>query len=191
MSPVAESREIVSALRGGLVPSESPVTPGIIYAGTDDGNVQVTRDFGKTWTNVANKLPQRLWINKIVASAFDEGTVYVAQSGRYDDDFGVYLYKSTNYGQTFTSIGANIPAGSVMAFAEDPKDARILYAGTDQGVYVSTNGGQSWSALGSNLPSVGIYDLVVHPRDDVVVAATHGRGFWVFDALPVRASLGK
>ena len=169
--------------------SESPKKAGVIYCGTDDGNLQVTRDGGATWTKLTANLPKKLWVNKVFASNFDEGTVYVAVTGRYDDDFGVYLYKSTDYGQTFTSIAGNIPAGSVMAFAEDPKDARILYAGTDQGVYVSRNGGQSWDALGGNLPSVGIYDLVVHPRDDVIVAATHGRGFWVFDAQPVRASL--
>jgi photosystem II stability/assembly factor-like uncharacterized protein len=169
--------------------SESPKRAGLIYVGTDDGNVQVTRDGGKTWTNVADKLPKRLWVNKVVASAFDEGTVYVAQTGRYDDDFGVYLYKSTDFGQTFRSIAGNIPAGSVMALVEDPKDARILYAGTDQGVYVTTNGGTSWSALGANLPSVGVYDMIVHPRDGILVAATHGRGMWAFDVEPVRATV--
>jgi photosystem II stability/assembly factor-like uncharacterized protein len=169
--------------------SESPRKAGLVYIGTDDGNVQVTRDTGRTWTNVSAGLRRGIWINKVVTSAFDEGTVYVAQTGRYTDDFGVYLYKSTNYGRSWTSIAGNIPAGSVMALVEDPTNARILYAGTDQGVYVTTNGGTSWAALGSNLPSVGVYDMIVHPRDGILVAATHGRGMWAFDVTQVRASV--
>ncbi|HTR78249.1 MAG TPA: hypothetical protein VMH39_09070, partial [Gemmatimonadaceae bacterium] len=169
--------------------SESPRTAGLIYVGTDDGNVQVTRDTGRTWTNVSAGLRKGVWINKVVASAFDEGTVYVAQTGRYADDFGVYLYKSTNYGKSWTSIAGNIPAGSVMALVEDATNPRILYVGTDQGVYVTTNGGREWFALGSNLPSVGVYDMIVHPRDNVLVAATHGRGMWAFDVTAVRGSV--
>jgi photosystem II stability/assembly factor-like uncharacterized protein len=121
-----------------------------------------------------------------VASAFDEGTVYVTQNGKRDDEFAAYIYKSTDYGKTFKSIVGNMPAGPVNVIREDPTNANILYAGTDMGVFVSKDGGAKWDVLGGNLPSAFVHDLVIHPRDKMIAIATHGRGLWVMDAIPVQ-----
>ncbi len=166
--------------------AESPKRFGLLYAGTDDGRLWLTRDGGKAWTELTANLPQRKWVSRIVPSAFDEGTVYVAQNGKRDDEFAPYIYKSTDYGKTFTSIAGNIPAGPVNVVREDPANAKILYAGTDMGVFVTTDGGDKWTVLGGNLPSTFVHDLVIHPRDKMIVIATHGRGMWVLDAVPVK-----
>ncbi|NJD09191.1 MAG: hypothetical protein FIB01_01710 [Gemmatimonadetes bacterium] len=166
--------------------SESPLRFGLIYAGTDDGRVHVTRDGGKTWTRIAEDLPSEKFIAELVASAYAEGTVYLVQNGKRDDDFTPYVWKSTDYGRTWSSIAAGIPLGPVNVIKEDPKRPDVLYLGTDLSVYVSLNGGREWHVLASGLPTTYVHDLVVHPRDDVVVAATHGRGIWVLDARPVQ-----
>jgi photosystem II stability/assembly factor-like uncharacterized protein len=166
--------------------SESPKKKGLIYAGTDDGRLHVTADDGKTWTDLTSKLPQQKWVAKVLASQYDESTVYLAQQGRYEDDFAVYLYKSTDNGQTWKSIGGNLPGGPINMIREDPVSASVLYACNDFGVYVTTNGGQQWDVLGGNLPSVNVMDFVVHPRDRVLVAATHGRGVWVIDVSGIK-----
>jgi ligand-binding sensor domain-containing protein len=121
----------------------------------------------------------------VTPSAHADGTVYVTQRGREDDDFAAYIYKSTDFGKTFRSITNNIPAGPVNVIREDPKNPEILYAGTDFGVYVSTNGGGRWEVLGSNLPSVQVSDLQISSRDGLIVISTYGRGMWVFDATKV------
>jgi len=167
--------------------SESPMRFGLIYAGTDDGRLHVTKDGGRSWVEITKGMQPNRWIAKVVASAFDEGTVYVAQNGKRDDDFGAYLWKSADFGATWKSIAANIPCGPINVVTEDPTNPRILYVGTDIGVYVSVEGGASWSVLGGNLPSTFVHDIVVHPRDRIIVAATHGRGLWVMDATPVQA----
>jgi len=161
---------------------ESPKTKGVIYAGTDDGQLHISMDDGKTWTNLTPSLPQQhKWIAKILPSQYDAATVYMAQQGRYDDDFTVYLYKSTDYGKTWKSIAGNLPGGPINMVREDPANANVLYACNDFGVYATINGGRQWNVLGGNLPSVQIMDIIVHPRDRVLVAATHGRGVWVID----------
>ena len=161
--------------------SESPKKKGLLYAGTDDGHLHVSMDDGKTWTELTSGLPQKKWVAKVLASQYDEATVFLAQQGRYDDDFAAYLYKSTDYGKTWKSIAGNLPGGPINMIREDPVKANVLYTCNDFGVYVSTNGGQTWDVLGGNLPSVNVMDFVVHPRDHVLVAATHGRGVWVAD----------
>ena len=168
--------------------SESPKRAGLVYVGTDDGKAHVTRDGGKTWTDLTSKFPQRKWVSRVVASAFDEGTVYLAQSGRTDDDYLPYVWKSADYGQTWKNITSNIPTGPVNALREDPSNPNVIYAGTDVGVYVSTNGGETWSVLGAGLPSTFVFDMIVHPRDKILVAATYGRGMWAIDvaSLPVK-----
>jgi photosystem II stability/assembly factor-like uncharacterized protein len=166
--------------------SESPKKKGLIYAGTDDGHLHVTMDDGKTWTDLTSKLPQKKWVAKILASQYSEPAVYLAQQGRYDDDFAVYLYRSTDYGTTWKSIGGNLPGGPINMIREDPVSASVLYTCNDFGVYVTTNGGQKWDVLGGNLPSVNVMDFVVHPRDRVLVAATHGRGVWVIDVSGIK-----
>jgi hypothetical protein len=167
--------------------SESPKKRGVIYAGTDDGRLHLSMDDGKTWTELTAKLPHRMWVAKVLASQYNESTVYLAQQGRYDEDFGVYLYKSTDYGNTWTSIAGNLPGGPMNMIREDPVTSGVLYAANDFGVYVSTNDGGRWDVLGGNLPSVNVMDFIVHPRDRVAVIATHGRGVWVMDVSKVAA----
>jgi photosystem II stability/assembly factor-like uncharacterized protein len=165
--------------------SESPLRAGLIYVGTDDGKVHVTRDRGKAWTEIMAGLPYQKWVSRIVASAYDLGTVYMTQTGKRDDDFTPYVWKSTDFGKTWTSIVANIPIGPVNVIREDPVDRKILYVGTDTGVYVSTDGGKVWNTMGTNLPAAYVHDLIIHPRDNVMVIATHGRGMWVLDVDPI------
>ncbi len=166
--------------------SESPLKFGVIYAGTDDGRVWMTKNSGTDWEEINKGLPAGKWVSQIEASRFSEGVVYMAQNGKRDDDFAAYIWKSDDYGQTWRDISANIPYGPVNVIREDPKDARILYVGTDYGVFVSLNGGQSWETLTGDLPTVYVHDLIVHPRDDMAVIATHGRGMWALDVRMVR-----
>jgi len=160
--------------------SESPLKFGLIYVGTDDGKVG-----GKTWKEIMKGLPYQKWVSRIVASAFEMGTVYMTQNGKRDDDFNPYIWKSTDYGQTWKDISGNIPLGPVNVIREDPINKNILYVGTDIGVYVTTDSGKTWNVLGSNLPSTYVHDLIIHPRDNIIVIATHGRGMWAIDATPI------
>jgi photosystem II stability/assembly factor-like uncharacterized protein len=161
--------------------SESPKKAGLVYYAMDDGRVRVSIDAGREWSELTASLPKRRWVSAVQASKYDEGTVYLAQMGRYDDDFGAYLFKSTDYGKTWKSISANLPGGPINMVREDPVKRDVLYACNDYGLYVSTNGGQKWDVLGGNMPSVNVMDFIVHPRDHVLVAGTHGRGVWVID----------
>ena len=165
--------------------SESPKKKGLIYTGTDDGRLYVSVDDGKEFRELTAGLPKRQWIAKVVASEHDEATVYVAQQGRYDEDFAVRLYKSTDYGKSFRSIAGNLPGGPMNMIREDPVNANVLYTANDFGVYVTTNGGARWEVLGGNLPSVAVMDFIVHPRDRMVVIATHGRGVWAIDVSKI------
>ena len=166
--------------------AESPRTKGLLYAGTDDGKLHVTSDDGRTWSDLTSALPSRKWYSRVVPSRHAADTVYVTQRGREDDDFGVYVYKSTDRGKTFTSIAANIPAGSVNVIAEDPRNPATLYLGTDFGAFVSTDGGLEWHVLGSGLPTVQVADLAFQARDNVIVIATYGRGMYAMNAMKVR-----
>jgi photosystem II stability/assembly factor-like uncharacterized protein len=167
--------------------AESPRKPGLLYAGTDDGRLHVTIDDGKTWTDLTPGLRGRKWVSRVVPSQHADGTVYITQRGREDDDFAPYMFKSTDFGKTLTSIVNNIPAGSVNVIREDPTDPNILYAGTDFGAFVSVDGGKRWNVLGGNLPSVQVSDLQYQPRDNVIVISTYGRGMWALDALKLHA----
>ncbi len=166
--------------------SESPLEFGLIYAGTDDGRAHVTQDGGRSWMEVTRGLAHGKWISRIVASAFDRGTVYLSQNGKRDDDFVAYLWKSTDGGLSWQDISGNIPCGPVNVVREDPKNPDVLYVGTDLGVYVTVDGGRRWEALCGDLPTTFVHDLAVHPRDDVLVAATHGRGMYALDVRPIQ-----
>ncbi len=169
--------------------SESPLRFGLIYVGTDDGKVQVTRDGGNTWKEIIRNLPYKKWVSRVVASAFREEVVYLTLNGKRDDDFADYVFRSGDYGETWGDISGNIPGGPVNVIREDPKDPDILYLGTDLGVYITTNGGDEWHVLGKGLPITFVHDIKIHPRDDKLVIATHGRGAFVLDDLtPVRKS---
>jgi photosystem II stability/assembly factor-like uncharacterized protein len=166
--------------------AESPRKPGLLYAGTDDGRLHVTTDDGKHWSELTARLRIRKWVSRVVPSQHADGTVYITQRGREDDDFAPYIYKSSDYGRTLTSIVSNMPAGPVNVVREDPLDANVLYAGTDFGAFVSVDGGRRWQVLGGNLPSVQVSDLQYQPRDHVIVISTYGRGMWAMDAAKVR-----
>jgi len=161
--------------------AESPLKFGLLYAGTDDGRVHVTRDGGQSWTEITSGLVPNRFIAEIVASKYAEGTVYLAQNGRRNEDFVPYIWKSTDYGRHWTSITANLPTGPVNVIKEDPVNANLLYVGTDIGAYVSIDGGRHWQTLGGGLPSAFVQDIIVHPRENILVAATHGRGMYALD----------
>ena len=161
--------------------AESPFKFGVVYVGTDDGRVHVTKDGGATWTEITAGLPYNKHVWNMVASSYDPATVYIAQIGREDDDFAPYLFKSTDYGKTWANIAANIPGGPTNVIREDPKKKDVLYCGTDQGVFITTDGAKTWNYLGSGLPNAPVWDLQIHPRDNVLVIATNGRGMWVID----------
>ena len=167
--------------------SESPFELGLIYVGTDDGKVHVTRDGGKQWDEIMYGIAPNRWISRLVASRYDKGTVYMAQNGKRNDDFRPYLWKSSDFGATWQSIASDIPCGPINVIREDPKRPNVLYVGTDLGVYVSVDGGAKWQVLANNLPTTFVHDLIIHPRDDMMVIATHGRGMFALDVRPIQA----
>ena len=167
--------------------AESPITKGVLWVGTDDGLIQLTRDEGKSWTNITPKdLPEWSRISQIEASPHDAGTAYVAVDRHQNDDLKPYIYKTSDYGQTWTKLVNGISEGSfVRAVREDPKKRGLLYAGTECGIYVSFNDGAEWRSLKLNLPTTPVHDLVV--KDNDLVVATHGRAFWILDDItPLR-----
>ncbi len=167
--------------------AESPLTKGLIWVGTDDGLVQITRDEGKTWTNVTPKdMPEWGRVSLIDASPLDAGTAYVAVDRHQSDDLKPYIFKTADYGLTWTKLTNGIPDGAfVRAVRQDPKKRGLLYAGTEAGVYVSFNDGADWRSLKLNLPTTPVHDLIVKNND--LVVATHGRAFWILDDLgPLR-----
>ena len=166
--------------------SESPLKPGLVYVGTDDGRVHVSKDTGETWTEILSGLPKTKWVSRILASEYDEATVYLTQNGKRDCDFQVYVYRSRDYGKTWTDISEGIPGGPVNVIREDPKQSGVLYVGTDLGIYVSIDDAKTWHVLGSGLPITFVHDLVIHPRDNIAVIATHGRGMFTLDVTPIQ-----
>jgi photosystem II stability/assembly factor-like uncharacterized protein len=167
--------------------AESPREPGVIWTGSDDGLIHVTRDGGKSWKDVTPKgLPEWIMINEIDASPYDQGGAYVAATMYKSDDDRPYLYKTSDYGATWTRIDSGIdPAHFTRVIRADPARRGLLYAGTERGVYVSFDDGARWQPLQLNLPIVPVHDLTI--KDRSLVAATHGRAFWVLDDLsPLR-----
>ena len=167
--------------------AESPITQGLLWVGTDDGLIQLTRDEGKSWSDLTPRdLPEWSRISQIEASSHDAGTAYVAVDRHQNDDLKPYIYRTNDYGKTWTKLTKGIPDGSfVRAVREDPKKRGLLYAGTEDGVYVSFNDGAEWRTLKLNLPSTPVHDLVIKGND--LVVATHGRAFWILDDVsPLR-----
>ena len=167
--------------------AESPVQQGVIWTGSDDGLVQITRDNGKTWQNVTPKgMPEWIQINSIEASSHDAGTAYFAATAYKLDDYRPYIFKTTDYGKTWIKIVDGIAVDAfTRVVREDPNRRGFLYAGTETGVYYSTNDGGSWQSLRLNLPVVPITDLAVQKREKDLVVATQGRSFYVLDNLPL------
>jgi photosystem II stability/assembly factor-like uncharacterized protein len=163
--------------------AESPKDPNVIWAGTDDGNVQLTRDAGRTWTNVAPNIagaPRFSWVSSISASAVDPGTAYLTIDQHRLDDFAPYVFATTDYGKTWRRISTEL-RGYAHVVREDPKQPNLLYVGTELGVFASFDRGGSWTDMRLGLPPIAVVDLTVHPRDNDLVIATHARGFYVMD----------
>jgi photosystem II stability/assembly factor-like uncharacterized protein len=169
--------------------NESTITKGLIWVGSDDGLVNLTRDGGKTWSNVTppkDILPEWAQINAIEPSPHDPATAYVAATMYKSDDFRPYLYKTSDYGKSWTKIVTGIPANHfTRVIREDLKQKGLLFAGTEFGIYVSYDDGANWKSIQLNLPVVPITDLAFHKRDDELVVATQGRAFWIMDDLPL------
>ncbi len=168
--------------------SESPVEKGVIYAGTDDGNLQVTRDNGATWVNVSDGLPAGLCVASLEACHFEAGTVYAVINGKRHDEFECYLFRSKDYGANWQRISSNIPDANANVIKQDPANKDLLFVGTDRAVYVSTDGAETWHVLGKGLPTVYVHDLALQTKEDFAVIATHGRGCYVLDIRDLRSS---
>ena len=167
--------------------SESPVRAGIVWAGTDDGNLQVSRD-GETWKNVGANIsgvPKGTYVSRIVTSAFDAGTAYVTFDGHRSNDFNVYFFKTTDFGEHWTDISNGLPksGGTLHVVREHPKNRDLLFAGTEYGLFVSFDRGANWQELKNNLPRVPVFDIQIHPRDNDLILATHGRAVWILDSI--------
>jgi photosystem II stability/assembly factor-like uncharacterized protein len=168
--------------------AESPRQAGVLYTGTDDGTVSVTRNGGQTWTNISGNLPGLppgfVYISEVVPSRFDAGTVYVTVDNHRENDYESYIWMSTDFGATFRSIKGNLRGENVRTLTEDTRNANVLYVGTETGIFVSLDKGGSWQRLqGDNFPTVRVDELTIHPRDNALLVATHGRALWVLDNL--------
>jgi len=176
--------------------SESPLAPGTLYAGTDDGNLYLTRDDGQSWKNLSERiqdLPKddkghpNIWVSRVETSHFHPGRAYVSFDGHRDDDFGVYVYATENFGESWHSVRGNLPKGApVNVIREDLKNERLLFVGTETGVFFTLDRGSHWDRLNNNMPTVPVDDLLIHPRDADLVAGTHGRGIYILDIWPLQ-----
>ncbi|MCA1817663.1 MAG: hypothetical protein LC746_14950 [Acidobacteria bacterium] len=169
---------------------ESAALPGVVWVGTDDGNVQVSRDGGATWTNVSKNISilsekqgELYHVTRVEPSHFDAATCYVSVDGHRFDDLKPYVYVTRDYGATWKNITGNLPLGNVNVVREDPKNKDLLYAGTESGLYVSLNGGGEWKQFMSGMPRVRVDDILVHPRENDLVVGTHGRGIYILDDI--------
>lgn len=162
---------------------ESAVTQGIFWVGTDDGNVQISKDDGEHWKLLNVNIPNNpeYWVSRIIASNHHDGTAYLTFTGRHRSDYRALVYKTSDFGESWRSIANNLPNESVNVIREDRKNKDLLFIGTDRTVYVSVDGGQNWSELKNNLPTIPINDLVIHPRENDLVVGTMGRGFYITD----------
>jgi photosystem II stability/assembly factor-like uncharacterized protein len=167
--------------------AESPKQAGVLYTGTDDGTVSVTRDGGATWTDITRNLPgfpAGAFVSEVVPSRFDAGTVYVTVDNHRENDYGTYVWMSTDFGRTFRSIAGNLAGRVVRTLTEDTRNADVLYIGSEDGIYVSLDRGASWRKLaGQNFPNVRVDELTIHPRDNALLVASHGRSIWILDDL--------
>ncbi len=166
--------------------SESSFQFGLIYTGSDDGLIYITKDAGGSWQNLSSSLPKDLWASRVVASQHKKERVYLTLNGYRSDDFSVYVYMSDDHGKTWKNISSNIPASPVNVIREDPSNENILYIGTDNGAYVSLNQGQSWEAFSNGFPSVAIHDMVIQPEAKHLLLGTHGRSIYKADIAPLQ-----
>jgi photosystem II stability/assembly factor-like uncharacterized protein len=167
--------------------AESPIKEGLLYAGTDDGNLQISRDGGKTWKNLTGKapgVPKNTYVSRVVPSRFAEGSVYVTFDGHRVDDYNTYVFNSTDFGETWKSLKSDLPAGvTCRVIREHPRNQNLLFLGTEFGAFASFDRGVHWARLKGNLPMVRVDDIQIHPRDNDLVLGTHGRSIWILDNI--------
>ena len=172
--------------------AESPVTAGLIWTGSDDGKVQVTKDGGASWLDRTSALaaagaPANYWVSRVFPSPYDAGTCFVSKTGWRFDEFKPCLYRTTDYGETWTSISGNLPSNkSINVVVQDRKNPDLLFVGTELGVYVTIDAGTSWVPFKNNMPWVEVTDMVIHPRENDLVVASYGRGAWIADIAPLQ-----
>ena len=185
--PMASKHDGAASYSNIVTISESPIVPTVIWVGTNDGNVQVTRDGGATWRNAVGSVPgvpKETHVSRVEASHFDAGTCYVSFDGHRTDDHKPYVFVTRDYGATWKSIAANLPTpGNVNVIREDPKNKNLLYLGTEYAFWVSLNGGAEWKRFMTGLPTVRIDDILVHPRDNDLIVGTHGRSIYIIDDI--------
>ncbi|HUX83645.1 MAG TPA: hypothetical protein VMV20_00295 [Chitinophagaceae bacterium] len=165
---------------------ESPLRFGRIYAGSDDGLVQVSEDDGETWTRISDGLPQKLWVSRVEPSKFQVDRLYVSLNGYHYDNFNPYLFRTNDNGKHWENLGAGLPEGPINVVREDPSNPDLLYVGTDNGLYVSVDQGKDFMAMMGGLPPVPIHDIAIQERDSEIVLATHGRSLYVASLRQVR-----
>ena len=166
--------------------AESAKRAGVLYTGSDDGNLHVSRDGGKDWASVSDRipnLPKETFVSEVVPSRFDEATVYATFDGHRNNDFETYIYASSDYGQNWRSIAANLKGEVARTLTEDQKNPDVLYLGTETGLFVTIDRGRSWQRIKANLPTVRIDEITLHPRDNAMILGTHGRAIWVLDNM--------
>ncbi len=170
-----------------LTIAESHVQEGVIWVGTDDGNVHITTDGGKKWTDITKRIsgmPKNSWVGKIDASHFDAGTAYIAIDHHRSDDFKPYVFKVTNFGKRSENLSRGLPQNDyVKVVREDSQNSKLLYAGMEHGIYASWDGGKKWSAIMNNLPPVSVRDIKIQTIENDLVIGTHGRGAWILDDI--------
>jgi photosystem II stability/assembly factor-like uncharacterized protein len=168
--------------------AESPRNPDVLWAGTDDGYLWITKNGGKDWTNITEKLVLKkpLWIATIETSRFAEGRAYVAIDAHRSDDDAPYLYMTDDFGETWKSIVGNLPTGSTRCLREDIKNPNLLYCGTEFALFVSLDRGKSWTKFNNNLPTVAVHEVAIHPTVGEIAIATHGRSIWITDVTALR-----
>ena len=170
--------------------SESPLTSGVIWAGTSDGKVQITRDAGAHWTDTTARVSaaggrEDAYVSRVRASAHAAGRAYVTKNGYRFDDFTPYVLRTDDYGATWSSIRSNLPTGPIGAFLEDPANPDLLFLGSDAGLFVSVDRGSRWVRMNNNMPVVGVHDMVLQPRDKDLVVGTYGRDIWITNIAPL------
>ncbi len=167
--------------------AESPLNVSVIWTGADDGSVRVTRNGGFEWDDARKNIkgvPEGIWCSRVEASHFEEGTAYVTFDGHRSDDFKSYVFKTEDFGRTWTDISGNLPNGqSLYVVKEDFKNRNLLFVGSEFTCFATIDGGESWFRMDNNMPTVAFHDLVIHPRDADLVAGTHGRSIWILDDI--------
>ncbi|MCC7505851.1 MAG: glycosyl hydrolase [Saprospiraceae bacterium] len=165
---------------------ESPLKFGLLYAGSDDGLIHLTRDGGETWSRISDSLPQQLWVSRVIASSHQKSRVYASLNGYRWDDFAAYLYVSEDYGQHWSRLGNDLPAEPVNVVREDPVNPDVLYVGTDHGLYVSFDRGLHFHALSKDFPAVPVHDLAIQSQASDLIAGTHGRSMYRVDVAAIQ-----